>query len=235
MVTEPAVAVNVVDVAPAGTTVEVGTDSAVVLLDASPTVLPPVGAVWSRVTVQVVAAPETMLDGAHASDETLGLGVTFTVAVALPPSVAVRVTVCGVVTTAAVAVNVADVALPATLTEAGTGSAVELLDAKVTVLPPAGAPWFKVTVHVVVAPDATLAGAHASVDTARLGATVTVAVVLPPRLAVIVTVWGIATDPAVGVNVVVVVPAGTVMDAGTGSAVELLDASVTRPPPERAG
>jgi hypothetical protein len=45
VVTEPAVAVNVVDVAPAGTTAEVGTGSAVVLLDASATVLPPVGAV----------------------------------------------------------------------------------------------------------------------------------------------------------------------------------------------
>jgi hypothetical protein len=132
--------------------------------------------------------PETMLGGAHTSAETLGLGVTVTVAVALPPSVAVTVTVCGVVTAPAVAVNVAEIVLPATLTEAGTGSAVESLDASTTGLPPVGAPWFRVTVQVVATPELTFAGVHASVDTARLGATVTVAVVLPPRVAVIVTV-----------------------------------------------
>jgi hypothetical protein len=45
----------------------------------------------------------------------------------------------------------------------------------------------------------------------------------------------VATEPAVAVKVVVLVPAATVMEGGTGSAVALLDARVTRPPPERAG
>jgi hypothetical protein len=45
------------------------------------------------VIVQVVAAPDVRLEGVHASDATLGLGVTVTVAVVLPPSVAVTVTV----------------------------------------------------------------------------------------------------------------------------------------------
>jgi hypothetical protein len=45
-----------------------------------------------------------------------------------------------------------------------------------------------VTVHVVDAPDVTLVGAHASEDTEGLGVTVTVPVVLPPSVAVTVTV-----------------------------------------------
>jgi hypothetical protein len=88
-----------------------------------------------------------------------------------------------------VAVNVADVAPAGTLSEAGTGSAAVLLDASVTALPPAGAVWFKVAVHVVAAPEVTLVGLQASDDTPRIGVTVTVAVVLPPpRVAVTVTV-----------------------------------------------
>jgi hypothetical protein len=41
----------------------------------------------------------------------------------------------------------------------------------------------------------------------------------------------VATEPAVAVNVVEFVAAGTVTDAGTGSAVMLLDARVTALPP----
>jgi hypothetical protein len=43
--------------------------------------------------VHVVATPETTLAGAHAREATLGAGVTVTVAVVVPPSVAVTVTV----------------------------------------------------------------------------------------------------------------------------------------------
>jgi S-adenosylmethionine/arginine decarboxylase-like enzyme len=89
--------------------------------------------------VHVVATPETTLAGVHASDDTLGAGVTVTVAVVLPPRVAVKVTVCGVATEPADAVNVVDVALAGTVTDAATGSAVVLLEASVTELPPAGA------------------------------------------------------------------------------------------------
>jgi len=88
-----------------------------------------------------------------------------------------------------------------------------------------------VTVHVVEAPDTTVAGEHASVDTAGLGVTVTLVVVLPPSVAVTVTVCGVATVPAVPVKVVDVVVAGTVTDDGSGSALVLLDASVTVLPP----
>ena len=90
------------------------------------------------------------------------------------------------------------------------------------------------TVHVVDRPDITLAGEHASVETAGLGVTVTLAVVLPPRVAVTVTVCDVATVPAVAVNVAVVAAAGTVTDVGTGSAAVLLEASVTELPPVSA-
>jgi len=89
--------------------------------------------------VQVVATPEVTLAGAHASDDTRGLGITVTVAVTLPPSVAVTVTVCDVTTEPAIAENVAVVAVAGTVTDAGTGSALVLLDTKVTRLPPVGA------------------------------------------------------------------------------------------------
>jgi hypothetical protein len=63
------------------------------LLDERVTVIPPAGAARSKVTVQVVDAPDIRLAGAHMSDETAGGGDTVTVAVALPLSVAVTVAV----------------------------------------------------------------------------------------------------------------------------------------------
>jgi hypothetical protein len=112
----------------------------------------------------VVAAPDATLEGAHATEDTRRTGATVTVAVALAPSVAVTVTVWDVVTEPLVAVNVADVAVAGTVADAGTGNAA-LFDARATTLPPVGAAWFNVTVHVVEAPDVTLAGVHATDDT----------------------------------------------------------------------
>jgi tRNA A58 N-methylase Trm61 len=130
-------------------------------------------------------------------------------------------------------VKVAEFAEARTVTDAGTGSAT-LFEESATVLPLAEAATSRVTVHVVDAPDTRLAGPHTRDDTFGLiGATVTVAVVLAPSVAVTVTVCGAATDPAVAVNVVDVALAGTVTEAGTGSAA-LLDASATTPPPAGA-
>ena len=89
--------------------------------------------------------------------------------------------------------------------------------------------------HVVATPGLRLAGAHARDDTARLGTTVTIVVVLPPSVAVSVAVWDAATVPALAVNVVDVVLAGTVIEAGTGNAVVLFDEIPTVLPPARAG
>jgi hypothetical protein len=189
------------------------------------------------VTVHVVAVPDVTVVGLQASDETaIGptAGATVTVAVVLPLSVAVRVTVWELATVPAVAVNIAEVAVAGTATDAGTGSAVVLFDPSVTVLPPAGAGRVRVTVHVVAPPGLRLVGLQTSDDTAGFGVTVTVAVVLPPSVAVRVTVCDVETEPAVAVNVVEVVVAGTVTDAGTGSAVVLFEESVTVLPPAGA-
>jgi hypothetical protein len=91
------------------------------------------------VTVHVVAAPAIRLDGLHASEDTMVTGVTVTVAEIFPLSVAVTVTGWDVTTDPAVAVNVVDVALAATVTEAGIGRTAGLFDVSVTVTPPAGA------------------------------------------------------------------------------------------------
>jgi hypothetical protein len=233
------VAVNVAELVVPGTRTDAGT-SAVVLFEPSVTVLPPAGAAWFKVTVHVVVAPETTLAGLQTSQDTAtGGGVTVTVAVVLPLSVAVTVTVWVVAVTVwvvatepAVVVNVVDVDVAGTVTDAGTGSAAVLLEPSVTVLPPAGAAGFRVTVHVVALPEVRLAGLQTSEETVGGGgATVTVAVVLPLSVAVTVTVSVVATVPAVAVNVVDIVVAGTVTDAGTGSAVVLFEPSVTALPP----
>src|SRR6185369_8086471 len=209
------------------------TGSAVVLFDDRMTVAPPAGADWVRLTLQTVDAPEVRIDGEHASDETLGApGVTVTVAVALPPSVAVTVTVCGVGTDPAVTVKLDDVAPAGTVTEAGTGSAAGLLEESVTALPPGGAACVRVTVHVVEVAAVTLAGVHTSEETlVLLAPTVNVTAAVPPSMAVSVTVCGDVTVAAVTVKVADPEPAGTVTEAGTGSTVVLLDASVTVLPP----
>ena len=62
-------------------------------------------------------------------------------------------------TVPAVAVKVAVVTPAATVTETGTVSAVLLSD-NVTVLPPVGAAFDNVTVHVELPPDNTDVGAH---------------------------------------------------------------------------
>jgi hypothetical protein len=68
-----------------------------------------------------------------------------------------------------VALNVADVAAAATVTDAGTVK-VALVFVSVTVLPPAGAAWFSVTVQVLVLLGPRVVGLHASVVT-TVGAT----------------------------------------------------------------
>jgi len=87
-------------------------------------------------------------------------------------------------------------------------------------------------VHVAEAPEATLAGLQTSdAGVGPLGATLKVAVVLPPNVAVKVTDWVDATDPAVAVNVAELALAGTVTDGGTGNATGLFDAIATVLPP----
>ena len=91
--TLPAVAVKLAVVAPAATVTEAGTVRAA-LFEESPAEAPPVKAARDRVTVQVEVPPNVTELGEQDKPETAGAGgVTVTVEVALPFSVAVRVTV----------------------------------------------------------------------------------------------------------------------------------------------
>ncbi len=91
-------------------------------------------------------------------------------------------------TVPAVAVKFAVVAPAVTATEAGTVSAV-LFDASATEEPPVEAARDRVTVQVVVAPDATELGEHDTPETdGASGVTVTAVVMLPFSVAVKVTV-----------------------------------------------
>ena len=74
---------------------------------------------------------------------------------------------------AVVAVNVADVAAAATVTDAGTVR-IELVLVRVTLAPPAGAGWVKATVQVVEELGPTLVGEHAREETRTDAARVTV-------------------------------------------------------------
>src|SRR5262249_47066915 len=73
VVTDPAVAGNVTDVAPPATVTEPGTGKAVVLLDDSMTVLPLAGAACVSVTVPAVVAPDTTPGGLHPTDARPGV------------------------------------------------------------------------------------------------------------------------------------------------------------------
>jgi hypothetical protein len=70
--TVPAVALKVVDDELAGTVTDAGTGSAGVLLEDNVTVVPPVGASWVKLTVQVVDWPEVRLDGLQEIAEIAG-------------------------------------------------------------------------------------------------------------------------------------------------------------------
>ena len=74
VVSAPAVAAKVAEVAPAAIVTEAGIVSEA-LLSVSATTVPPVGAGWFKVTVQMVAAPEFTLEGLQAKAET-SMGAT---------------------------------------------------------------------------------------------------------------------------------------------------------------
>jgi post-segregation antitoxin (ccd killing protein) len=123
-------------------------------------------------------------------------------------------------------VNVA-IKLPApTVTEAGTVSAVALLDS-VTVAPPV---FDSVTVHVAFAPDAKLVGLQVSpLTTVAVASEIAAVCVLPFNFAVMVAVWSLAIVPAVAANVAVALPAPTVTEAGIAKIAESFDSVTTAP------
>jgi hypothetical protein len=162
----PAVAVNVVEVAFAGTvTVAAGTGSMLLLL-ARPTAVPPFGAALFNVIVQLVTAPEFRLAGLHASEDSVSGWDATRLMVAVreaPFRLAVKVALWLEAIVPAVAVNVMEVLFTGTVTEgAGTGSRLLLL-AKFTTVPPFAA-WLRVTLQVVADPEFTLVGLQTSDD-----------------------------------------------------------------------
>jgi hypothetical protein len=228
------VALKVAVLAPAATVTDVGTVSEVLLL-ASVTLDPPVGAVWVSVTVQVLTALCPRLLGLHPTPETRTDADANRVMVAvweLLPRLAATVALWLLaMEAAAVALNVAVVAPAATVTDAGTVSETLLL-ASVIFDPPMGAVWVRVTVQVLTALWPSAVGAQARIETSTGASRVMVAVCeLLPRVAVTLALWLLTIEAAaVALNVAVVAPAATVADAGTVSEALLL-ANVTLDPP----
>src|SRR5579864_3663065 len=133
-------------------------------------------------------------------------------------------------TTLVVTVKVALRAPPAMVTLAGTCAAAVLLLDSVTTAPAGGAAPFNVTVPIELLPPTTDVGDLVTDDRAA-AFTMTVAVLATPYVAVM-TEEVFATTPSVAtVNVVDVLPAGTVTLAATVAAAVLLLARVTTAPP----
>jgi hypothetical protein len=163
------VALNVADVAAAATVIDAGIVR-VALVFVRTTLAPPVGAAWVKVTVQVLEAFGPRLVGLHASEETKTGATRLTVALEeLLLYAAVTVALELLLMAAVVALKVAEVAAAATVTDVGTVR-VELVFARVTLAPPVGAGWVKVTVHALEAFGPTLVGLHAR-DETNTGAT----------------------------------------------------------------
>jgi hypothetical protein len=156
VVIEPAVALNVVEVAPAGTVIEAGRVSAGLLVE-SPIVLPPVGAASLSVSVQVAAPPELMLLGLHDRVETTAGSIKLRVTVCnVPFRVAVTVALWFDGRAPAVAMKLAELAPAGTVTEEGSERSALLSDSATVV--PEEAAWFKLTVQVVEAPAVKVPG-----------------------------------------------------------------------------
>ena len=130
----------------------------------------------------------------------------------------------------AVTTKVAEVEPAATVTEAGVVSS-ELLSESVTKDPPTGAAAVRVTVQVLIAPEARLVGVQANEDKATVAARFTLAVLETPLMvAVIEAARLLAITPAVALKVADVAPAATVTEAGVVSKALLLDKDTELPP-----
>jgi hypothetical protein len=161
------VTVNVTVRAPAGTVAVSGTRAAAVLLDAKfTTSAVGVTALSVMVAVELARPPRTdvglSVKVLNVTDATTGF--TVRVVVLLTPSDDAVIT-AGVVavTDVVVIAKVADVAPAASVTDAGTTAATELL-VSVTTTPPAGAGEPSVTVPVAAVPPLTLTGFTLTVD-----------------------------------------------------------------------
>ena len=230
--TAEVVTVNVAVVDPAGIVTLDGTVADVTLLDKA-TEVPPVPAAPLRVTFPVDGFPPATVAGFNDIETTVA-GLIVSVADWVPdPNVAVIVALVRLETALDVAVNVADVAPPAIVTDAGTAAAALLLASEIT-SPAVGAGLLIVTVPVEEAPPTTEFGFKArdvSVGGLMVSDAVSVAV---PSVAVMVEFACAGTAVVLTENVADVEPAATVTFVGKVAAELLLDRA-TVVPPEPAG
>lgn len=130
----------------------------------------------------------------------------------------------------AVTENVFVVAPAGTVTEAGTVRSALSLDSE-TVAPPAGAGEDRVIVQVDMPPLARLVSVHPSDVNADAGVSVKFACSeLALYVAVTIAFRLLGTVPAVVVNVLLVVPAATKIEAGTVNDPLLLESAMVDPP-----
>jgi hypothetical protein len=159
-----AAAVNEAEAALAGTVTDAGTVTTEELL-VSAMVAPPTAAGWESATVHVELALGARLAGAHCKELMTVGGTSDTVALLEDAfKEAVIVAVCGEEILPVLAVKVAEPALAATVTDAGTVIPAPV-PVRVTTTPPAGAAFDSVTVQEVLAFDVRLAAAHWSAVT----------------------------------------------------------------------
>ena len=155
----PAVAVKVAVVELAGTETDAGTVRDV-LFDDSVTEVVALKEAFDNVTVQVLVALEARVVGEHWTEERLTGACKLMVAVAVALlSVAVIVALPLLEIVPAVAVNVAEVELAGTETDAGTVREA-LLEDSATEVAALKEALESVTVQVLVAPEARVAGEH---------------------------------------------------------------------------
>ena len=163
------VTLKVAEVAAAETVTEVGTVRVELVFD-NVTMAPPLGAAFVSVTVQLLEELGPRLLALQESVETsTGATRLMEVFAELLLYVPVIVALESLLIVAVVTVKVAEVAAEATVTEAGTVN-VELVFDKVTLAPPVGAAWVRVTVHVLEELGPRVLGLQDSAET-RTGAT----------------------------------------------------------------
>jgi hypothetical protein len=191
--------------------------------------MPPAGAGFVTVSVATELFPPTTLDGA----KVMLFGETrliSTVVVMPEPSASAEIATAMSLFTIDVCTGKVAVNAPAgTVTVDGTTTCA-LLDARFTTWPPTPAELARVTVATAASPPMMAVGATVS-DFGYGTSTYTVPCTSwPPTLAVITALVSVETVFAVTGNVAVSAPTGTVTEAGTETAGELLSNITTTPP-----
>ncbi len=148
--------VKVAEVAPAATVTEAGS-VALPEFEARLTITPPVGAAPLSDTEPEEVLPPTTVDGDTATEETVGGLIVRDEVIDAREIVAVMAAVVTAATGLVVTVNVVDVDPAGMVTDVGT-TALALLEASVTTVPPVGAVRLTVIVAVDEVPPVTLPG-----------------------------------------------------------------------------